>query len=916
MKNLLVCALLTLFTADLSVIAAQNIKVTASSSDNAEFIPEKTVDDDINTRWSSKFKDNQWIIIDLGVEKEIAGLKIVWETASGKEYRILGSNDKIKWELLKEQKDGKGGIEILSFPPVKASYVKLELVKRATEWGFSIWECAFLTKQDIEKIPAGYLKAGRMPSTATVLEEPKQTINGWGCEPVFELHEDQYSNFLSFEKVRETVYKDLGVTIIRLNIQWIFYDSARNDGSLNTKPIDWLINRFILDARKYGITQYFYTIPSPPEPFKTYYTWVAYGGPDKTPNRLMESKEDNFVKYIVDFLKYVESKGGGLPVGLAIQNELTSKCEGPAAVYNREQYQRVAKKLRKALDKNMLNKVLIIGPESADIDDNWLILGGIDLPDLKNDKELNKAIGGIAHHTYDQYDFGTKDPALMKRYNDAAVKTGKDLWMTEWSGPMGRDWFEKVINGSRHLIRDLVLIQNNYYSWFLGWQYNDKIDQNYYALTYSKNNNPKITKMGRVLQKLFHSAPPGCVVKHLTTDDPDLKTNDSYYIDMVAFESKDSMVVMLVNHTAKDKEMEVKGLKGKGVSVYQTTQTADMALKDIKAVKSGTTNVSLPAYSVTILVTSATYTTVPRRDAAYWPFSAQSPWNMSIGSEAIYENIVSEGFKVTSGANINCENWSMPVYVAKPTDPLKKILMPNSTPSNPTLVTKIPDGALPDRQADASFFVIEENHRYVYEPCRSILDADGNYRCDDLVTNDLQGDNLFDTWHGSRGYGGSGIAGLIRKGELKNGIRHSLAVGVRREALNKNTLNGKAYVWPASAADGGWETTYGNTGNMRMGSLLAIPPSVDIKTIGVGTSGPAYEVAKALQDYGAYIEDCINANMAFYVEPAAASELGNLREKMGIIIRHLQVITNNSPESVNGGGTPRRESAPLFTNLQ
>ena len=58
-----------------------------------------------------------------------------------------------------------------------------------------------------------------------------------------------------------------------------------------------------------------------------------------------------------------------------------------------------------------------------------------------------------------------------------------------------------------------------------------------------------------------------------------------------------------------------------------------------------------------------------------------------------------------------------------------------------------------------------------------------------------------------------------------------------------------------------------------MGSLLAIPPDIDITQIGVGSSGPAFEIARALQDYGAYIVDSTVVNFVFQVEPAAADEI-------------------------------------------
>ncbi len=60
------------------------------------------------------------------------------------------------------------------------------------------------------------------------------------------------------------------------------------------------------------------------------------------------------------------------------------------------------------------------------------------------------------------------------------------------------------------------------------------------------------------------------------------------------------------------------------------------------------------------------------RDVAFWPFSSESPWNVSLGSEARYETIDSPGFSRTRGAYLNVTAWSYPVFVASADDPITK----------------------------------------------------------------------------------------------------------------------------------------------------------------------------------------------------------------------------------------------------
>lgn len=62
-------------------------KVYASSNQQP---PELAVDDNLGTRWESKASDgdNQWFYVDLEKETIIDHLKIVWEGAYGKHYKI------------------------------------------------------------------------------------------------------------------------------------------------------------------------------------------------------------------------------------------------------------------------------------------------------------------------------------------------------------------------------------------------------------------------------------------------------------------------------------------------------------------------------------------------------------------------------------------------------------------------------------------------------------------------------------------------------------------------------------------------------------------------------------------------------------------------------------------------------------
>jgi uncharacterized protein CbrC (UPF0167 family) len=118
---------------------ALNKSVTASSSENSTLTPNKAVDGQAATRWSSKFSDNQWIAIDLGKVHNITGVKLNWQNSYGREYQIQTSNDGASWTTVFTQNKGDGGVDNISFT-ASSRYVRMLGLKRFTAYGFSLWE--------------------------------------------------------------------------------------------------------------------------------------------------------------------------------------------------------------------------------------------------------------------------------------------------------------------------------------------------------------------------------------------------------------------------------------------------------------------------------------------------------------------------------------------------------------------------------------------------------------------------------------------------------------------------------------------------------------------------------------------------------------------------------------------------------
>ncbi len=126
-------------------------KNVVASSSPGEFEPaECLVDNNNGSRWASKANDDEWIYVDLGAPTEIASVVLNWETAYAKAYKILIATDSSNWQEVYSTTDGKGGLENISLKPVTARYVKMQGVKRATQWGYSLYEMEIYSNKKIE----------------------------------------------------------------------------------------------------------------------------------------------------------------------------------------------------------------------------------------------------------------------------------------------------------------------------------------------------------------------------------------------------------------------------------------------------------------------------------------------------------------------------------------------------------------------------------------------------------------------------------------------------------------------------------------------------------------------------------------------------------------------------------------------
>ncbi len=142
---LAVLALAAMFTAgaagkaQAATLLSQGQPATASSTENASFPASAAVDGNTGTRWSSAFSDPQWLEVDLGSTATLSQVVLQWETAYATAFQIQTSPDGTNWTTIYSTTTGTGGTQTLNVTGT-GRYVRMYGTKRATQYGYSLWE--------------------------------------------------------------------------------------------------------------------------------------------------------------------------------------------------------------------------------------------------------------------------------------------------------------------------------------------------------------------------------------------------------------------------------------------------------------------------------------------------------------------------------------------------------------------------------------------------------------------------------------------------------------------------------------------------------------------------------------------------------------------------------------------------------
>jgi hypothetical protein len=117
---------------------------TASSSFDATVGPEKAIDADGGTRWTSLYSDPQWIRVDLGAAKTITQVVLKWEGGGANvwdsEYKIQYSTNDSNWQDAYYTNSGYGATHTIPINYISARYWRMYGIARYGGYGHSLWE--------------------------------------------------------------------------------------------------------------------------------------------------------------------------------------------------------------------------------------------------------------------------------------------------------------------------------------------------------------------------------------------------------------------------------------------------------------------------------------------------------------------------------------------------------------------------------------------------------------------------------------------------------------------------------------------------------------------------------------------------------------------------------------------------------
>lgn len=338
---------------------------------------------------------------------------------------------------------------------------------------------------------------------------------------------------------------------------------------------------------------------------------------------------------------------------------------------------------------------------------------------------------------------------------------------------------------------------------------------------------------------------------------------------------------------------------------------------------------------------------VPPRDPLKQPFASTSIWNMPIGRDAEYVDITLED--TLSGRNDVWAPYSDNEHIIlRPTAPMTPVYYSDAAwtgkdrcmPTSQKVISTVPlpaDFLVPSDGENGIVAALLPDNRTIrqlqpFARCSVGAPATALVPFTDV---DIYSDGITGAHGGSNL---SGIGGSLRVGELRKdqpAPKHALKLNVYvNEVLFECKIHEDCFRWPAQTADNYAIGAYGTTNEakdskVKMGALLAIPASRDIRALGFETE-PGAKLAWTLQNYGAYIvDDTYYPGIGFSTEVGPDGDFAaDFKQDYGVafeqkstgetawgrdvlrLLKELELVNNNTSSSIGGGGVTLQPLSP------
>lgn len=139
-------------------------------------------DGDTETRWRGNNANSAWAQIDLGTSQPVSTVRLRWEAAFAKAYKIQLSDDGSSWRDAYVTPSGgsDGGLDVITLDGQNARFVRMQTVTRALDYGPSLWEFEVFGDRLVVDAPVvptgkGNLALNR-PTTADSVHNNNATI--------------------------------------------------------------------------------------------------------------------------------------------------------------------------------------------------------------------------------------------------------------------------------------------------------------------------------------------------------------------------------------------------------------------------------------------------------------------------------------------------------------------------------------------------------------------------------------------------------------------------------------------------------------------------------------------------------------------------------------------------------------------